>query len=272
MANLMSAISAAITKSLLAKLPAAAAEKFDLDEDEFKEFLSGFLTAQLKGGAKGGRSSGPKGKNGKGRISGFIVFSGAHRKEVRDENPDIIFTEVGKVLGKMWGELTLKEKAKGNVKAAKQNEENELPTPIPGVKKAPAKKAPVKKTTKKAPVKKTAKKDVAPVLKITRNKDAKVWVIDGTSFVVQSPKNKVVVGKLRGTKVVALSAPDKKKCVQNGWEVKSADKPVATKKKPAKKVEPEEEEDHDEGDDDEGDDDEDDEGDDDDDDDDEDDE
>ena len=262
MANLMSAISAAITKSLMAKLPAEAAEKFDLEEDEFKEFLSEFLATQLKGGAKGGakggRSNGPKGKNGKGRISGYILFSGAHRQEVKDEDPDVKFTEVGKALGKMWGKLSDKEKAKWNVKAAKQNEENGLPTPTPGAKKT-TKKAPVKKTTKKAPVKKTSKKNEAP-MKITRDKDAQVWLIDGTKFVVQSPKNKVVLGKLRGTKVVALSITDKKQCIQSGWEVK-ADQPVATKKdepEPDDEDEDEDDEDEDEDEDDEDEDDEDD--------------
>ncbi len=218
MANLATAISTAITKSLLTKLPAEASTKFDVDETEFKEFLQGFLTIQLKGGAKGGRSAGPKGKNGKGRISGYILFSNAKRESVKEEDADLKFTEVGKRLGEMWGELTLKEKSGWNAKAAKQNEDNGLPTPTPTPGKASAKKA----TAKTASAKKPAAKAVAGGVKISRHQESKAWVVQGTSFVVQSPKNKVVVGKLRANKVVALSAADRKKCQESGWDVKAA--------------------------------------------------
>jgi hypothetical protein len=256
--SLINAIATAATKSLLAKLPAAAAAKFDdIDEDEFKEFLQEFLATELKAGAaKGTRSSGVKGKNGKGRISGYILFSNAHRQEVKDANPDIKFTEVGKELGKMWGKLSDAQKAKWNGKAQKQNEENGLPTPTPGAKSSPKKGAAAKgkaSAAKKSPAKgkAAAKKDAAPVMKISRNKDAKAWVIQGTNFVVQSPKNKVVIGKLRGTKVMALSAGDIKKCEAAGYEVKAAPAKAPTKTKaPTKSKKAQEPESDDEDDDD----------------------
>lgn len=212
MATLASAISTAITKSLLAKLPAETATKFDLDETEYKEFLQEFLSSQLGKAAKGGRSAGPKGKNGKGRISGYILFSNAKRDGVKEGSPDLKFTEVGKRLGEMWGELTDKEKAAWNGKAAKQNEENGLPTPTPTP--SAAKSAP-----KKAAPKKSAGKAEAGGMKISRHAASKAWVVQGTQFVVQSAKNKTVVGKLRGNKVVALTAADRKKCADSGWDV-----------------------------------------------------
>ena len=241
MATLATAISTAITKSLLTKLPAEASTKFDVDETEFKEFLQGFLSIQLKGGAKGGRSAGPKGTNGKGRISGYILFSNANRESVKEEDADLKFTEVGKRLGELWGELTLKEKAAWNSKAAKQNEDNGLPTPTPTP--TPGK-ASAKSATTKASAKKPAAKAVSGGMKISRHQESKAWVVQGTSFVVQSPKNKAVVGKLRANKVVALSAADRKKCQESGWDVKaqaSTAKPKDAAKSKAKPVESESE-------------------------------
>jgi hypothetical protein len=241
MATLATAISTAITKSLLTKLPAEASTKFDIDETEFKEFLQGFLSIQLKGGAKGGRSAGPKGKNGKGRISGYILFSNANRESVKEEDADLKFTEVGKRLGEMWGELNLKEKADWNSKASKQNEDNGLPTPTPTPTPTPGL-ASAKSATTKASAKKPAAKAVSGGMKIARHQESKAWVVQGTSFVVQSPKNKAVVGKLRANKVVALSAADRKKCQESGWDVKaqtSTAKPKDAAKSKAKPVESE---------------------------------
>jgi len=227
MANLATAISAAITKSLLAKLPTEASSKFNVDETEFKEFLQEFLSSQLKAGAKSGRSAGPKGKNGKGRISGYILFSNANRDSVKEDNPDLKFTDVGKRLGEMWGELSDKAKADWNAKAVKQNEANGLPTPTP----TPAKRTPAKKSQAKA---------TDNTMKISRHKESNSWVVQGTTFVVQSPKNKVVTGKLRGNNVVALTAADRKKCADNGWEVQAAKakaKAAPKKAAPSKRVE-----------------------------------
>nr|QBK88018.1 MAG: high mobility group box [Marseillevirus LCMAC202] len=244
MATLATAISAAITKNLLAKLPTEAAKKFDLDDTEFKEFLQGFLSSQLGRAAKSGRSAGPKGINGKGRISGYILFSNENREDVNESNPDLKFTDVGKELGRMWRELTDDDKNDWNTKAAAQNEANGLPAPG-------AKAAQKGKTTTKATTKATAKS--ASDMKITRHQASNSWVIPGTIWVVHSPKNKTVIGKLRADKVVALSAIDRKKCETSGWTVKAPVKaaPVkATAKSKAKApVEDDESEDDDDDDD-----------------------
>ena len=79
----------------------------------------------------------------KGRTSGYVLFSNAHRQQVKEKNPDFKFTDVGKEIGQMWGQLTDKEK--WNTQAAEQNEANGLPTPsakeapsIPGSVQVPA--------------------------------------------------------------------------------------------------------------------------------------
>ena len=217
MATLSAAISNAVTKSLLAKLPTEASSKFNVDESEFKEFLQTFLTSQLGKAAKGGRTGGPKGKNGKGRISGFILFSNENREGVKASNPNIEFKEVGRKLGEMWRELDEEAKSAWNAKAAAHNEANGLPTPTP----TPAK-TPARGRGRKTPAAESGE------MKVVRDKEAKKWVVDGTNFVVQSAKNKVVVGKLRAGKVVALSSADTKTCESNGWEVRAA--PVKSRK------------------------------------------
>ena len=254
----MTAISNAITKSLLDKLPAEAAEKFELDEDKFKEFLKEFLSTQLKSKGKGAKSAAPKGNNGKGRITGYILFSTENRTDVKENDPDLQFADVGKELGKMWRALDDAEKEQWKTKAVNENTSNGLPAPK---KKATATKSKGKAVTAtkskgkavtatKSKGKAVSKaKTTAP--KLTRNADAKVWVIQGTNFVVQSSKVKVVIGKLRANKVVALSATDIKKCKTDGWEVKKeAPKAPAKSKAKAKEVENDDEDDEDDDDDD----------------------
>jgi len=122
--SLSAIISQAITKNLLGKLPAKVAEQFEIDEDEFTEFLTEFLSTQL-GKVKGKKSSTrPKGKNGKGSITGYILFSMKKRDGVKKTNPDLKFT--GKKLGKMWQKLSEKQKNDWKQKAQKHNTENGL--------------------------------------------------------------------------------------------------------------------------------------------------
>jgi len=79
-------------------------------------------------------------------------------------------------------------------------------------------------------------------MKLKRDTDTKEWVIVGTDFVVKSPKNILVIGKLKGGKawtpeqtcaivdpnfvewkyggrrVVTLTTEEKATCIKNGWE------------------------------------------------------
>ena len=187
-----------MSKALLSRLPEQAASKFDIDEAEFKDFLNDFLTGELK------MTKAKKPSNGKGKVSGYIVFSSENRQALKDEG--MAFGEIGKKLGQMWRELDDDDKAEWNEKAQARNEEN-------GV--AVTKKASPKKTA----AKKASKKE-STGMKVTRDSASKSWLIKETKFVVQSPKNKIVIGKLRGSKVVKLSEKDIAECKKNEWKMK----------------------------------------------------
>jgi len=168
---------AALRDSLTQGLPAAVSTRFDdIDEDDFKEFLTSFLEAQLKGAGKGKATKKAKvvGKDGKGRSTGYLLFSNDVRAKVKEENPNMPFGEVGKELGKMWQALSEKEKAKWNQKSSDYNDENGTAGEKKASKEVPAKKgkapakaskdeAPAKKGKGKAPAK--ASKDEAPAKK-----------------------------------------------------------------------------------------------------------
>jgi hypothetical protein len=210
MGTLAKSISAAVTKSLLAKLPSEASERFEVNEDEFKEFLQSFLAEQLTLNKK--RTPTVKGLNGKGAVTGFLLFSNSHRdatkaqiiKENADLSPTEVFRSAGRRLGESWGELSDAQKAEWKANAIKANEDNGLPTPTP--------------SSTPAAKKQKAASD-SSVQKIARHPDANVWVMQGTNFAVKSSKNKMIVGKVRANKVVTLSAADVKKCESNGWTV-----------------------------------------------------
>ncbi|KAL1916519.1 uncharacterized protein VTP21DRAFT_5710 [Calcarisporiella thermophila] len=58
-------------------------------------------------------------------LSAYMLFSQEKRKQVLEENPDVKFTEVGKLLGAMWKELSEEEKKIYNDKASKDKERYE---------------------------------------------------------------------------------------------------------------------------------------------------
>ncbi len=218
--SLATAIFKAVTTSLRATLPASAAEKFNLDENEFKDFLDEFLTIQLKS-VKGGRSGGRKGTDGKGPRTGYIVFCTDTRPSLTEQYHDLVpkdrFLRIGKELGKMWGALTDEEKGEWNLKAADLNDANNCP-PAKGKTAAmpKGKAAPAKGKGKAAPAKGKGKGKAAPAKekaatpKTKFNSVAKKWVVEGMNFVVQNATDKTIIGKLRGGKVINLSAVESK--------------------------------------------------------------
>jgi hypothetical protein len=204
----LNAISTAVTKSLLSTLPAAMATEFSVSEDKAREFLQGFLSSQLGKVSANRKNSTPKGTNGKGRISGYILFSNEHRPSVNKSQPDLKFTEVGKRLGEMWGKLSDSQKQEWNARAVSQNAANGL-TPAPSA--GPAK-------TPRAPVSTPA--TPASATRVVRHEASKAFVYEGTTYAVHSQKNPQVVGRVRGAKVVALSPTDRKHCQEQGWAVR----------------------------------------------------
>ena len=92
-ATLLKMIAVSVSKSLLNKMPSAAADKFNIDEEEFKLFLQGFLANEMKLGKATGTKRSP---------SAYTLFSKATRDGVKKKNPDITFGEMSKVLGQKW--------------------------------------------------------------------------------------------------------------------------------------------------------------------------
>ena len=251
--SLLAAIAQAISKDLLKKFPSAAAEEFDLDEDEFKTFLEGFLSKELPK-TKGSRTSGPKGKDGKTATTGWRMFCAAKREEVKENNPDIAFGEITKKLGKMWGKIGDEGKAKWNKKAVAQNTKNGLsPKKDKAAPKKTGSSSKDKGTTKKGSSSKDKAASKKGTVKVVKHEATGKWVISGTSFVVVGFRDRSVMGRVRGNKVIKLSEKDIAKCEENGWAVA---KPPAEERKTSKgksKKQKEEEVDNDDDDDDEDD-------------------
>jgi hypothetical protein len=233
----MANLSQAITKSLLNNLPSATAKEFDLDETRVKEFLQTFLNSQLgKTSGKSARTT-TKGTNGKGRISGFILFSNETRPRLNSDKPELKFNEVGRELGHMWKALSDSERAEWVEKASAINAENGLPP---------------KQTTEKKGMSVRGKKQTTTTgkttVQVSRHSSGK-FVITGTQYVVKSTRNTAVIGKLRGNSVVVLNQQDIEHCKQQGWQVEAAP-PKSRGKKPVKQEmhESENEEEHDDDD------------------------
>jgi HMG (high mobility group) box len=51
--------------------------------------------------------------------SAYMIFASEKREEIKKENPDATFGELGKLLGQAWKDITEKEKEKYNKKAEK---------------------------------------------------------------------------------------------------------------------------------------------------------
>ena len=211
--SILNTIAKVLTAELSKSLPEALAKRFELDSEEVKSFLSEYLSDQL-GKVTKKRSK----KDGPGRVSGYLVFSAENRNKIKKENSDISFGEMNSELGKRWKALSESTKKKWNDKAKKQNEDNGIVTG--------------KKTSVKAK-KPEPKKEKVTDVKVIRNPVAKVWVVQGTQFVVASPKDKTIIGKMRGNKVISLSQAEVKACKAKGWNVKE----TTSKRQKGKKVE-----------------------------------
>lgn len=77
-------------------------------------------TRAAKAGAleKTAKAAGAATKRGKAKkegpkraLSAYMFFSKANRQKVKDENPDVTFGQIGKILGKQWQEMSEKDKA-----------------------------------------------------------------------------------------------------------------------------------------------------------------
>ncbi|XP_074645019.1 protein polybromo-1-like isoform X2 [Tubulanus polymorphus] len=73
-----------------------------------------------KGGVKSNKDKGDKEKKKKIHVpSGYIVFAGESRKTIQDENPDLNFGDISKIVGTKWRNLPKHEKERFEEKAKK---------------------------------------------------------------------------------------------------------------------------------------------------------
>lgn len=54
---------------------------------------------------------------------------------------------------------------------------------------------------------------------VCRHASVKAWIIKGTDYVIKSPKERWVVGKVQGDRVVDLTFQDRALCHTNGWRL-----------------------------------------------------
>jgi len=166
----MNKVSAQIIKSLMASLPSEFATKFELDEDEVKEFLEEQLKNEFATGKGKGKTS--KASKGKSKQNAYQAFCVAKRPIVKEENEDITFGEIGKKLGEMWKELSEDDRVEWQEKADEKNTENGFEVSKPTEKKASKTKKSEPKATKKASKTKVVPKATKKVSK-TKKVDAK---------------------------------------------------------------------------------------------------
>lgn len=189
----MATLAQAISKSLLANLSGAAAQKFNVNETEFKEFLQGFLTSQLTKSKSRAPRVDAEGKRLPGRVSGYLLFSNENRDGVKKAHPELKFTDIGKELGRMWGELSDSQKADWNQRATAANAANGV-TPTPAPSKARATAATSSKTAPAA----SAAKGKAPAAK----------TVAGGKVAASAPAAKKPVAKKPVAKATKRSADD----------------------------------------------------------------
>jgi len=116
----------ALTKSFMATLPAQLSTEFKISEEEATTFLQTYFTTVLGSPSKGARTKTPgvKGTNGKGRLTGYLLFSNENRSRVRDENGGMNPKDASRELGKLWKELSPQEQSSWVSRADAANSAN----------------------------------------------------------------------------------------------------------------------------------------------------
>jgi structure-specific recognition protein 1 len=79
-----------------------------------------------KGGKKKKKSKDPNAP--KGAVSAYMYFVSEMRPQVKEENPEMSFGELGKAVGKKWQVISSEEKAKFEAMAKKDKERFERET------------------------------------------------------------------------------------------------------------------------------------------------
>jgi len=120
--SLLATISKSITNLLLDKLSVSLVEKFELEEDAVKEFLTEFL-AQNMGTTKGGKVKRVVGQ------TGYRLFCAKQRESInkkfasklKDADNKTKLSTISKELGKQWKALSDEKKEEWKTKADEEN-------------------------------------------------------------------------------------------------------------------------------------------------------
>ena len=98
--------------------------KFELNQDDLIQIWNNMNDAQVKGLKKPKKTK--KKTTTKKRKSGFILFSMENRGKLKQENPNLKFTEISKLLGKNWKSLSDEEKEEYNKKAREEKQSDDI--------------------------------------------------------------------------------------------------------------------------------------------------
>jgi hypothetical protein len=185
------------------------------------------LSDQLAGGKTVRKSTGrkptPKGKNGKGRISGYILFCKENRNDVKSENPEMTSKEITSELGRIWKSMEDSEKQEWNNRSKKMNIENGLSLDeVKSDKEEEKSDKENKNENKKNQINKKDKKEkpiIIKEIKVSRNKEIGCWQVSGTNYVAKSPKDKTITGIIKNNKISSLSKNEIEECKSNGWKL-----------------------------------------------------
>lgn len=123
--------SKSLMKTFMSSLPEQLAQEFSLDKEAVASMLTTYFESQL-GCGKGSRTKTPgvKGTNGKGRLTGYLLFSNENRASVR-EAKGLAPKDASRELGTMWKALSASQQADWNARAGATNTANGLPSKTP---------------------------------------------------------------------------------------------------------------------------------------------
>ena len=100
------------------------ATKFNINQEELVQLWNNMNDSPVKGLKKPKKVK--KKSKGKKKKSGFILYSMENRDKLKEENPEMKFTDISKLLGKNWKSLNDEEKEVFNKKAREEEPTDDI--------------------------------------------------------------------------------------------------------------------------------------------------
>ena len=98
--------------------------KFNINQEELVQLWNNMNDSPVKGLKKPKKVK--KKSKGKKKKSGFILYSMENRDKLKEENPEMKFTDISKLLGKNWKSLNDEEKEVFNKKAREEEPSDDI--------------------------------------------------------------------------------------------------------------------------------------------------